>query len=195
MWNIFEQPWTLLVTAVIALIVVLVLHRTIEGKKRLYLWLLPPLLALLAFGLDHLVETDLEKIKAVIDTAVTAVEDENADAIEPIIADNYSDSFHKSKKPFIYYCKRKLSGPLVDKNIARIVSIDISGTQAVAIFTVRVVFDQRGYVAQAYKQRVLTKVEMTLQKQPDDQWLVTSIELLELDLQPTNWSDLQQIIW
>lgn len=195
MWNIFEQPWTLLVTAVIALIVVLVLHRTVEGKKRLFLWLLPPLLALLAFGLDHLIETDLEKIRAVIDTAVTAVEDENADAIEPIIADNYRDSLHKRKEAFLYHCKRKLSGPLVDKNIARIISIDISGTQSVAIFTVRIVFDQRSYVAQAYKQLVLTKVEMTLQKQPDNRWLVTSIELLELDLQPTSWSDLQQIAW
>lgn len=195
MSNIFEQPWTLLATAVIALIVSLVLNRTIEGKKRLYLWLLPPLLAALAFGFDHLIETDLEKIKAVITTAGTAVEDENADAIEPIIADNYRDSLHNTKQQLLRYCKRRLSGPLIEKNITRIISIDISSTQAVAIFTVRIVFDQRSYIAQAYKRLILTKVEVTLQKQPDNQWRISSIELLEIDLQPTSWRDIKQITW
>ncbi len=195
MWNIFERPWTLLAAAVIAFLVMLVLRRTIQGKKLPYLWLLPFLLALLAFGLDYLVETDLEKIKAVITTAVTAVEDENPDAIEPIIADNYRDSLHSTKKDLLYHLRRRLSEPLVEKNITRIVSIDISGTQAVAIFTVRIVFDQRSYIAQAYKQLILTKVELTLQKQPDNQWLISSAELLEIDLQPTSWRDIKQIQW
>jgi hypothetical protein len=195
MWNIFEQPWTLLAAAVIAFLVLLALRRTIQEKNLPYLWLLPPLLALLAFGLDYLVETDLEKIKAVITTAVTAVEDENADAIDPIIADNYRDSLHNTKSDLLYYCRRRLSEPLIEKNIARIVSIEISGTQAVAIFTVRIVFDQRSYIAQAYKQLILTKVELTLQKQPDNQWLISSAELLEIDLQPTSWRDIKQIKW
>jgi hypothetical protein len=195
MWNIFEQPWTLLATALIALLVVLALRRTIQEKKLPYLWLLPPLLALLAFGLDYLVETDLEKIKAVITTAVTAVEDENPDAIEPIIADNYRDSLHSTKRDLLYYCRRRLSQPLVEKNITRIISIEISGTQAVATFTVRIVFDQQSYIAQAYKQLILTKVELALQKQPDNQWLISSAELLEIDLQPTSWRDIKQIKW
>ncbi|UCF43314.1 MAG: hypothetical protein JSV99_12225 [Planctomycetota bacterium] len=195
MWNICEQPWTLLATAVIALLAVLALRRTIQKKNLSYLWLLPPLLAALAFGLDYLVETDLEKIKAVITTAVTAVEDENPDAIEPIIADNYRDSLHSTKKDLLYYCRRRLSEPLVEKNITRITSIEISGTQAVAIFTVRIVFDQRSYIAQVYKRLVLTKVELNLQKQPDNQWLISNAELLEIDLQPTSWRDIKQIKW
>jgi len=195
MWNIFEQPWTLLAVAVITLIVLLALRRTIEEKNRPYLWLLPPLLAALAFGLDYLIETDLEKIKAVITTAVTAVEDENPDAIDPIIADSYHDSLHNTKKDLLYYCRRRLSEPLVEKNITRIISIDISGTEAVAIFTVRIVFDQRSYIAQAYKRLILTKVEVNLQKQPDNQWLISSAELLEIDLQPTGWRDIKQIKW
>jgi hypothetical protein len=195
MWNIFEQPWTLLATAVIALIVLLALRRTIQEKNLPYLWLLPPLLALLAFGLDYLVETDLEKIKAAITTTVTAVEDENPDAIDPIIADNYRDSLHSTKRDLIYHFRRRLSEPLVEKNITRIVSIDISGTQAVAIFTVRIIFDQQSYIAQAYKRLILTKVEVELQKQPDNRWLISSAELLEIDLQPTSWRDVKQITW
>jgi beta-lactamase regulating signal transducer with metallopeptidase domain len=195
MWNIFEQPWTLLATAVIVLLVLLALRRTIQEKNLPYLWLLPPLLALLAFGLDYLIETDLEKIKVVITTAVTAVEDENPDAIEPIIADNYRDSLHSTKRDLLYHFRRRLSEPLVEKNITRIISVEISGTQAVAIFTVRIVFDQRSYIAQAYKRLVLTKVELTLQKQPDNQWLISSAELLEIDLQPTSWREIKQIKW
>ncbi|GAI46979.1 unnamed protein product, partial [marine sediment metagenome] len=79
MFDFFEQPWTLLITAILVLLVVLMLRRIFPGKKHWGQWLLPLFLAALAFGLDYLVQTDLEKINAVISTAVKAVEQENSD--------------------------------------------------------------------------------------------------------------------
>jgi hypothetical protein len=195
MWNIFEQPWTLLTAGVIALLTLLILRGKLAEKRIWWLWLLPIVLVAAAFALDFFVQTDLEKINAAITAAVKAVEDENPDAIEPIIADNYHDSLHGTKKELLYFCRRKFTGPLIEKNIKRIVSIDISGQKAIAVFTVRVIFDQQTYIYQAYKRLVLTKVKVELQKQPDNQWLISRAELLEIDLQPTSWRNVRQMRW
>ena len=149
MFNIFEQPWTLLVVAILILPVLLMFRRISPEKRQWWQLLLPPLLALAAFGLDSLVQTDLEKINAVINTAVKAVEEENPGAIEAIISGNYHDSYHNTKGDLMYHCAARLSEPLVEKNITRIMSVDISPPNATAVFTVRIVFDKRSSVYQS----------------------------------------------
>jgi hypothetical protein len=194
MWNVCEQPWTLIAVAVITLIVLLAMRRQIQEKKRLYLWLLPALIAAAALALDHFIKTDLEKINQVIDTATNAVQNENPQAIEPLIAENYTDSYHSSKKELIYYCRRKLSEPIVEKNIKRIIAIDISDSRATATFTVRVIFEQQSYVYQSYARLILAKAQINLEKQ-NDRWLITRTELLEVDMQPFTWKDIKQTNW
>jgi hypothetical protein len=194
MWNFCEQPWTLIAVAGITLIALLAMRSQIQEKKRLYLWLLPILIAAAAFALDYFIKTDLEKINEVIDTAINAVQDENPQAIEPLIAENYSDSYHSSKKELIYYCKRKLSEPIVEKNIKRIVSIDVSDSRATVTFTVRIIFDQQSYIYQSYTRLLLTKAKIDLEKQ-QDRWLITRAELLEVDMQPFTWQDIKQTTW
>lgn len=194
MWNFCEQPWTLIAAAVITLIVLLAMRSQIQEKKRLYLWLLPILIAAAALALDYFIKTDLEKINEVIDTTTNAVQDENPQAIEPLIAENYSDSYHSSKKELIYYCRRKLSEPIIEKNIKRIISIDISDSHATATFTVRIIFDQQSYIYQTFVRLILTKVKIDLEKQ-DDRWLITRAELLEVDMQPFTWKDIKQATW
>ena len=119
---------------------------------------------------------------------VKAVEQENPDAIEAIISDNYSDSYHKTKTALIRHCRRKLSEPLVKKNIKRIVEIVVSPskTTAEATFTVRIVFDKRSYVYRNYKRTMLVRVKANLQKE-QDKWLIKQAELLELNRQPFDW--------
>jgi hypothetical protein len=195
MWNIFEQPWTLLTAAIIILLVMLIIRSILPEKKHLWQLLLPVLLAASAFALDLLIQTDLEKINALINAGVKAVEQENPDAIEPIISDNYHDSFHNTKNDLMNYCRRRLSEPLVEKNIKRIVTIDIQEKLATAVFTVRIVFDQRSYIYQSYKPIILTKLKLDLQKEPDNNWRITQAELLEIDMQPVNWQDIQQQTW
>ena len=192
---IFEQPWPLLITAATVLLLVLILRSILPEKRHAWQWLLPALLVAAAFGLDFLVETDLEKINAVIDIAVMAVEEENPDVIEAIIADNYRDSFHKSKNELMYHCRVKLAEPLIEKNIKRIQAVEISLPTATAVFTVRMLFDKRSYVYQSFKERLHVKAELDLQKQPDGTWLITRTEILELDLRPVNWKDVSQANW
>ncbi len=152
---------------------------------------MPVAIAAAAIGLDRLVETDTEKIQKVIYTATKAVEEENITAIDKLIAENYNDSYHKTKKQLMSHCKDKLAEPFAEKNIARIVSIEKSSPKATVLFTVRVIFDKRSYLSQMYKQEIFTKVKAELEKKPDSQWLISSIEILELDRLPTSWQGIQ----
>jgi len=191
MFNIFEHPWGLLTLAVVTLLILLMFHRIFPEKRHWWQWLLPAFLIAAAFGVDALVQTDLEKINAVISTAVKAVEEENPDAVEPIISNNYHDSYHNAKEDLMYYCRSLLSEPLVDKSIKRIVSIDISPPEATAVFTVRIVFDKRSYVYRDFKRLMLAKIELHLRKEQDKSWLINRAEILELDRRPANWRDVR----
>jgi len=192
MFDVFERPWGLLIVAIVALPVLLMFRGIFPEKRHWWQLALPAFLAVAAFGLDLLVQTDLEKINLVIDTGVKAVEQENPDAIEPIISENYSDSSHRTKTTLMRHCRRTLLEPLIEKNIKRIVEIDVSPsrTTAEATFTVRIVFDKRSYVYQSYKRIMLAKVKVSLQKE-QDKWLINQAELLELDRQPVDWQNIR----
>jgi hypothetical protein len=195
MWNILEQPWTLVAVAIVALLVLLMVRGIFPEKRRWWQLLLPVVILVAAFGLDFLVQTDTEKITALINAASKAVEEENPDAIEHIISDDYYDSFHHTKQRLIQRCRDRLSRPLVRKNITRIVEINLSPPTATATFTVRILFDERSEVYQSFKQLMLTKLKLDLQKQPDNRWLINRAELLEIDMQPAGWKDTTQLSW
>ena len=142
------------------------------------------------FGLDMLVQTETEKIKLTIKTLAEAVEQENPEAIERVIAENYRDSYHKTKKRLMTYCRGRLSRPLVEEHITRIREIEISSPKATTILTSRVIFDERSYIYQAYKREIFIKAQLELQKQADDTWLIERIEILEVDRLPAKWKSL-----
>jgi hypothetical protein len=192
MFNCFENPWGLITIAVVAVLILLMFRSIFPEKRRWWQWLLPAFLVVAAFGLDFLVETDSEKINAVINKGVKAVEDENPDAIEQIIADNYADSYHSSKSVLMAHCREVLSEPLVEKNIKRTVSTTIQPPKATVIFTVRILFDKQSYVYQSFKSQMLTEVQADLQKQPDNCWLISRAELLKIDFQPADWQSIKK---
>jgi hypothetical protein len=185
MFNIFEQPWTVLIIAVIALIVML-----LAAKKSWWQLVVPLLFVAAAFGLDFLVQTDREKIEAVIRTAVKAVEQEDCSAIEAIISADYRDSYHASKAALMYHCRSRLAEPVVEKNIKRTISVEISPPTATVIFTVRTLFDKNSYIYQEFKREMFTKLRLEFQKQAQD-WLICRAEILALDRQPAGWRDIR----
>lgn len=189
--HVFEQPWTLLTAAIVVLFVTLIVRIFLPDKRHWWQWLLSVFLVVAAFGLDYLVQTDTEKINAVITTMVKAVEEENPNAIERILAESYRDSYHNSKVALTAHCRVRLSEPLVDKNIKRIVSIEISSSNATAIFTVRIVFDKRSSVYQNFKQIMFIKMKLNLQKQQGQNWLINRAEILEIDRQPATWQHIR----
>jgi hypothetical protein len=191
MFDIFEQPWTLVGLAVLVLFGMFTFRSVFPEKRRWWQLLVPVLLAAAAFGLDLLVPTDLEKINAVINRGVKAVEQEDCDAIGAILAEDYRDSRHQTKQALMAHCRRELSKPLLKKNKKTGVLIRISGPQATATLFTTMIFEKDSYVAQSYKNWLMIKMELYLSKRPDEGWLINRVNVLEIDRQPVSWGDIR----
>jgi hypothetical protein len=188
MFDIFEQPWTIAGAAVLVLFGILTFRSFCPEKRRWWQLLIPVFLVVAAFGADILVQTDREKVNSVIDAAIEAVRQEDCSAIGAVIADNYSDSYHGTKKALMDHCRRELSKPLVEKGKKTGLLIKISDSNATAVLFATIFFDKNSYIAQDYyKTFLLIKARLSLQKQPDKRWLINRIEILELDKQPNSW--------
>ena len=187
MWNIFEQPWTMLGAAVLVLFGVLTFRSIWSEKRRSWQWLLPVGVAVLGVGLDLAVATDLEKINHVIKTGLKAVETENSAAIARLIADDYQDSYHKDKESLLVQCRIRLVPPAVQK-VRKISSkVEISPPNAKVALSMWFTFDKDSFWAQAYKPTALIAVELHFRKQPDRTWLLSRAEVREVDKMPVTW--------
>jgi len=192
MFDIFEQPYTLIGAAVIILFGMFTFRSVFPEKRRWWQLLVPVLIAGAAFGLDVLVPTDLEKINATIDKGIRAVRDEDCRAIGQVLADNYSDSFHATKAQLLDHCRKVLIPPLVVKHTKQGVLVEVAAPKAtVTLFTI-LTFDKGSYISQNYKAFLMTKTRLSLQKQPDGKWLISRIEVLELDRQPASWGQIRE---
>jgi hypothetical protein len=184
----------------VALLVVFVFRALFPQRRKWWLWLLPVLLAASAFALDFFVETDAEKVRTVLARAVKAVEKENPELLTPLFSDDYRDSFHASKEALLNNCRWWLSQPLIEKNVLRIVSLEVnppkarldspsSARRAEAVFTVRVVFDPQGPVFE-YRKMMIFKLRADFRKQGSG-WFFSRVEVLEIDLHPADWQHIQ----
>jgi hypothetical protein len=192
MFDIFEQPWTLVGAAVLVLFGMLTFRSFFPEKRHWWQLLVPVLLVAAAFGADRLVQTDNEKIISVINAAIKAVQQEDCRAIGATIADDYSDSYHGTKRILMDHCRRELSKPLVNRGKKTGLMIKISDSNAKAILFATIIFDKNSYISQNYKSFLLVKASLSLRKQPDKRWLINRVEILELDRLPASWKDIRQ---
>jgi hypothetical protein len=190
MFNIFEQPWTLLIAAGLSLLLILIIRRIYPQKQRWRQFLVPATLVIAAFGIDFLVQTDLEKINSIIQIGMKAIEDEDLNTLETLVSPSYHDAIHDTKQDLMTYCRILLSEPLVAKNIKTDSLIEISPPTAMAALVVFTEFDQQSYMYQ-YKHFQLTKAKLHFQKEPDGKWLINQIEILEIDKKPFEWDYLK----
>jgi hypothetical protein len=189
MTNIFEQPWLLLIVAGAVFLVVAFFRDLLPPKRAWIFWLLPVVIAIAAFGIDYLVQTDKEKVEAVLAKACRAVEKENIKALEPLIWKNYSDSVHSSKQELLDHFRGRLSEPIIEKIVPAIVSLDIKPAEAKVEFTVRVMFDPKGPVYE-YQKMMLFKLQADLIKD-GDRWFISKTEILAINLQTAGWKYMQ----
>ena len=191
MFDFFEQPWTLIGAAVLVLFGMFTFRSVFPEKRRRWQLLVPVCLAAAAFGLDGIVQTDLEKIDAILAKGIKAVKEEDFKAVESILSDRYSDSYHHTKQHLLDHFKRVLSEPLIanHKQTGRLV--DIKGSEATAVLFTTVTFEKNSRVAQNYTSFLMTKTKLSLQKRPDGKWLIKRIEVLELNRQPANWGHIR----
>jgi hypothetical protein len=186
MFNILEQPWTLLGASILVLFGVMT-YRSVWDNKHWWQFLLPVFCAALAFGLDNLVQTDREKIQAVLNTGLQAVVARDIGTIETIIADNYSDSFHKTKADLLAHCQSQLSPASIIKAKKRAALIELSFSRAKVTFFVLLTFDKNSEITQGFISILQVKVLVELKKQPDSNWLIEQIEVAEVGGNPISW--------
>ena len=155
--------------------------------------MLPILVALTGLGFDYFVQTDNEKIRTVVRKISKAAEKEDPNSIIPLISDDYRDSHHHSKNRLMKLLKWRLEPPLIRKNISRVSSLEFtSQTTAAAVFTTRIIFDEKSPIYQNYKATALLKMQLYLHKTSDNKWLINQIEILEIDRIPANWEDIKR---
>lgn len=191
MFNFFEQPYTLIGAAVLVLFGMLTFRSVFPEKRRWWQMPVPALVVAAAFVLDFAVRTDLEKINAVINTCIKAVQEEDCDAIEATIAENYHDSYHNTKRDLMRHCRSQLSQPLVEKSTKRACLVQLSPPDARAALFATIVFEKDSYVSVNYKAWLMVEVQLNFREQGDKTWLINRAEVIEIDKQPANWSQIR----
>ena len=191
MFNFFEQPYTLIGAAVLVLFGIFTFRSVLPEKRRWWQLLLPIIVVVAAFGMDVLVQTDLEKINSTINTVIKAVEEENCNAIEAMITENYQDSFHDTKRHLLTHCRQRLTPSLIVKNKKTASLVELSPPRATATLFMLTTFDKNSAISVNYKSFLFSKIELRLQKQQDKTWLINRAEILELDKQSAKWKDIR----
>jgi hypothetical protein len=187
MYNIFEQPWTLLIAAVVAFLVIFIIRALIPEKRRWWQLWIPVIIAVSAFAIDILVETDREKINSVIKSCIKASKNRDADAIGTFIASDYNDSLHQSKEEIMVYFRAILSEPAVKRFVTLEQTIELSSSNATVLLKGVLFFDEKSRFYKELKPAMVGKGKIGLKKYPNKKWQVNYAELLEIDNQPINW--------
>lgn len=187
MFNVFEQPWTLLGVSVLVFFGVLTFRSVWDQKRRWWQWLLPLAVAGAAFGLDFLVATDLENVHTTIDTLLEAVEDEDCPGVALCIGPDYRDIRHSSKAALMTRCHQELNGPTVETLKKLDDFVELSPREAKVTVSLFARFEKDSRIARQYKPVFLAKVRFHLTKRADGQWLVDRIDMLEVDKQSVSW--------
>lgn len=195
MFNIFEQPWTLVSIGGFALFCLWLFRVFAPDKWRWWLLSIPVLIALLGFGVDWLVASDSEKIDSLIRTMTDSIQNEQPDEFEKLVSEDYKDSIHASKNSFMYYIHSRLAKPVVESAYQAIITKELSGRTAEIVMTIRFVFDKESDMYQTFTRLILAKIKMDLAKDSLNRWLIERIEVKEVNKQPSRWKDVHSTKW
>ncbi len=189
MTNIFQTPWLLLFVSLVLLLIIAVWRQSYPEKQRWWQLLLPLSVAVIAFGLDHFVKTDREKVKQVIKCARDAVVTEDADRLGTTVSADYSDRSHNSRDNLVRFMRSFFTTTKIDKAPQTTGQIVVDAPTATAENVYRVHVEPNSAYTQAAS-LYYVKVRIRLRKNANAQWLITNLELLELNFQPFHWRDL-----
>jgi hypothetical protein len=189
MWNVFDQPWTLIAVAGVAFLAIMTYRAFRPDRARPWQLAVPVLLLIAAFALDWLVVTDSEKIRTVITTAEKAGQTRDLASLERLVAEDYHDSFHRDKRQLLDRARAALtSSPLKAVKEISFDPASLEPARASVGLIVVATFQKNSLVAAAYKPVMIVKLDFQLAKQADRQWVIQSIELVEVDKQPVTWA-------
>lgn len=187
--QIFETPWPALTVALIALAVVVIIRQRWPDKRRWWQLLIPVVLVVGGFGLEHFIETDYEKIESVINSVIQAVIKQDIGRIDRIISPDYSDSRHRSKASLMGYCRDLLARPFVERIKKQQVQIIISAPEAEVELSVRLhLHPQNTYALGGTIMYV--KMKLYLAKTLYGNWLISRTEIITVNNQPMGWQNI-----
>jgi hypothetical protein len=189
MWNVFDQPWTLIAAAGVAFLAIMTYRAFRPERARPWQLAVPVFLVAAAFGVDRLVTTDSEKIRDLITAAENTGRTRDLAGLERLLAEDYHDSFHKDKRHLVDRARAALtSSPLKAVKEISFDPTSLEPPRASVGLIVVATFQENSMVAAAYKPVMIVKLDFQLAKQSDRRWLIQSIELVEVDKQPVVWA-------
>jgi hypothetical protein len=191
MYNIFEEPWTLLIAAAVVLLIIFIIRALIPEKRRWWQLWIPVIIAVSAFAIDIFVVTDREKINSVIKSCIKASKNRDVDVINTFIALDYNDSFHQSKEEIMVYCRAILSEPAVKRFVTLDQTIELSSSNATVLLKGFLFFDEKSRFYKELKPAMAVKFKLGLNKYSNKKWLINCAELLEIDNQPVKWDAIE----
>ena len=190
MYNIFEKPWLLLITAVVALLIIYIIRAFKPEKIKRWHLLIPLIIAISAFAIDRFVQTDRENINSIIKSCIKASRNEDADTIETFVASDYHDSLHQSKQEILIYCRAIFSEPAIERFVKLNQSIELSSPKAKVLLKGFLFFDKESRFYKELKPAMALKLELGLKKYTNKKWLINRVEILEIDNQTIDWDNL-----
>jgi hypothetical protein len=190
MWNPFEYPFVGIGIGLLTFIGFWIFRVVRPEKKRKWHYLVPLGIYIAAFALAYLIQTDNEKVQAVVNKGIKAFEQQQIQPIEEIISENYSDSLHSSKAYITAYCQALFQTAAIEKVTFFSRKTEIQGNKATLLFEAMVKFTEQSHIAQMGKPFIMVKARFYFQKTPDKKWLINSSEILELDRNPIDWNQI-----
>lgn len=185
-FSVVNKIHYILASALALLLIYLTVHGILLNKRYWWQWMIPLILATAAFSLDFYIETDREQINSLLEHGLRATEDSDIKVIKSILADDYSDSFHRTKDHFIRSCMSFLSRESVKKNYMTVLNSQIKESEANYTVIVRTIFTKDSFFARSYKNFVVTKTHIELIEN-HNRWQIKRIELLSIDHRSANW--------
>jgi hypothetical protein len=193
MYNIYEKPWLLLIVAGVAYIVVLIFRALKPEKRSWRQWMIPLAIVVMAFAIDFLVKTDLEKINGLISSCIKASVKQKPDIIETFVASDYYDSLHQDKKEVMVYFRAILSEPAVKRFLILEQTNKISQSSASVLIKGYLFFGEKSRFYKEFKPAIALTLELGLKKYNNKKWQINQGEILEIDKQRIDWDDVQSL--
>lgn len=176
-----------MVVAAASVVAVLIFRAIWPDKQRGWQFLIPAAIAAMGVGLWYFVWTDAERIAQLISQSGQAIQDGDCQALEELLGQDYSDRRHSTKGAAIRACSSTVRLADIERIVLRIEETQLGRGSADSVFTARIVFGQRS--PSPYGQ-MLVRAAAQLSKS-SGRWLISSVELLEINGQPANWRDIR----
>lgn len=189
MTSIFEKPWLLLTIAAGLLIVAGVVCQ-IKPRWKRWPFFVPLLVAVLAFGIDRLVQTDAEQIQSILTACRHHAVAGTIRQIAPYISDTYMDPIHSSKEATLRSVEAVIQRACLERVVERQHTLNIEGDTAVSQVRFRVHLNAQQSQYAIGGGLLFVTLEIHYIRESDGQWRLQRVMLTSVNDQPMGWQNI-----